>query len=144
MQIRSVSIQDAAGVALLSDQLGYPSTEAEVHGFILDLMADDDHAVFVAESGADSIIGWIHAFRTKRVFTEAFAEIGGMVVDQRFRGRGIGKKLLEAAEGWALEAGCPILRIRSNVVRDQAHEFYKGLGYSVLKSQKVFGKDLRE
>lgn len=144
MRIRPVSIKDAAGIAVLSDQLGYPATEREVHAFLLDLINDADHVVFVADSEADSVIGWVHVFRTKRVFAKAFAEIGGMIVDERFRGEGIGTKLIEAAEGWAWEASCSVIRIRSNVIRDQAHEFYRGLGYTKTKSQEVFEKELQE
>jgi GNAT superfamily N-acetyltransferase len=144
MRIRPATVDDAAGIAALSDQLGYPSTEREVHAFLLSLMNDDDHAVFVADSGAETAIGWVHVFRTKRVFTDAFAEVGGMIVDERFRGEGTGTELLKAAESWAREAKCPVLRIRSNVIRDQAHGFYLGLGYSLEKSQRVFERDLRE
>ncbi len=144
MRIRPASVEDASAIAALSDQLGYPSSERQVHAGLLDLMPVDEHAIFVADGEDGSIIGWVHVFRTRRVFSEAFAELGGMIVDEGHRGAGVGAKLLEAAEAWARKANCPVLRVRTNVVREQAHAFYRGLGYSVVKSQKVFEKDLRK
>lgn len=142
MRIRLASVEDASGLAALSDQLGYPSSESQVRAFLLDPAHIDNHAIFVAESEAGSITGWVHVFRTRRVFSEAFAELGGLIVDEHHRGEGIGAKLLEAAEGWARKTSCQVLRVRTNVVRDRAHAFYQGLGYSVVKSQKVFEKAL--
>lgn len=143
MRIRTASVEDAPGITVLSDQLGYPCSESQVRAFLLDLVHADDHVIFVADSEADSIIGWVHVFRTRRVFSEAFSELGGLIVDERHRGEGIGTQLLEAAEGWTREVNCPVLRVRTNVMRDQAHEFYLKLGYSIMKSQRVFEKVLQ-
>jgi GNAT superfamily N-acetyltransferase len=142
MRIRLASVEDASGLAALSDQLGYPSSVSHARAFLIELTHVDNHAIFVAESEAGSITGWVHVFRTRRVFSGAFAELGGLIVDERHRGAGVGAKLLEAAEDWTRKAGCQVLRVRTNVVREQAHAFYQGLGYSVVKSQKVFEKAL--
>jgi len=32
--------------------------------------------------------------------------------------------------------------VRSNIVRERAHDFYLRLGYTITKSQKVFRKKL--
>jgi len=144
MHIRRASLDDATAIATLSDQLGYPSTERVVRACLSDLVKDGEHAVFIANGAANAVVGWIHVFRTKRVFTRSFAELGGMIVDEHCRGEGIGTQLLQAAEEWAQGASCSVIRIRTNVVRDQAHQFYQGLGYSLAKSQKVFVKSLEE
>jgi hypothetical protein len=44
-------------------------------------------------SRADPIfVGWIHAFVAHGIESDAFAEIGGMVVSQKHRGIGITKR----------------------------------------------------
>ncbi len=68
------------------------------------------------------------------------AEVFGLVVDAAHRGRGVGRLLMEAAEAWAARQGYAEVRLRSNVVRKDAHEFYGRLGYEVSKTQANFRK----
>lgn len=142
MRIRNFTLKDTADFARLSSQLGYPVglEEAEIH--MTNIVRDPEHSVFVAEIEEGSIQGWIHVFITKRVFAKPCAEIGGLVVDERFRGMGLGGQLLLAAEKWAQGKDCLSMVIRSNVIRGDAHEFYLERGYSLLKQQNVFRKEL--
>jgi len=64
------------------------------------------------------------------------------VVHEDARGRGVGRALVSAAEDWARERGYTMVSVRSNVIRRDAHEFYKGLGYEPTKSQFKFRKKL--
>jgi GNAT superfamily N-acetyltransferase len=45
------------------------------------------------------------------------------------RGQGIGAQLLEAAEAFAIDQGCYRIQLTSNNVREDAHRFYRSLGY---------------
>jgi GNAT superfamily N-acetyltransferase len=51
--------------------------------------------------------------------------------------------LLEEVEEWAKARGCSTMRLRSNVVRKDAHRFYVNLGYEIVKRQLAFRKVLR-
>ncbi len=51
-------------------------------------------------------------------------------VDQKYRGRGIGKRLLKEAEAWAKKKGCR--NINLNTITFQAPEFYRKMGYQVF------------
>ena len=101
-----------------------------------------EHAVFVAVQVSGEIAGWLGVFVYRSVEADARAEISGLVVDEKVRSRGIGRRLLDRAESWAREAGCRSIGLRSNVIRDQAHEFYLRYGYRHIKTQKSFRKDL--
>jgi len=68
-----------------------------------------------------------------------YAEIVSLVVSEKERGNGIGAGLLREAEKWASQRVNKI-RVRANVVRDDAHKFYSRQGYEHTKSQKVFIK----
>ncbi|HEY3676065.1 MAG TPA: GNAT family N-acetyltransferase, partial [Candidatus Tumulicola sp.] len=66
--------------------------------------------------------------------------IAALVVDESERGNGTGAALLQAAEAWARERGVRCIRVRSNVIRADAHRFYEREKYAPLKDQRVFEK----
>jgi GNAT superfamily N-acetyltransferase len=142
MLIRTVRETDAAAVASLAVQLGYPMTAEEGRGRIRLILADPDCAALVAESDAGDVAGWVYVFGAHRLQTEPFAEIGGLIVDAAQRSKGIGTSLMRAAESWAAERGYAKVLVRSNVIRAGAHEFYEGLGFNRFKSQAIFSKSV--
>ena len=83
------------------------------------------------------MVGWIHVFAAPRLTVATFAEIGGLVVDEGLRGRGIGRLLVSAAASWAEQRGLTTLRVRSRVERAGAHRFYRRLGFGATKQQEV-------
>jgi GNAT superfamily N-acetyltransferase len=99
--------------------------------------------VFVAEVDGE-VVGWVDVFARRMLLADGMAEVSGLVVADGFRGRGIGARLMQATEKWAVSVGCTVMRVRSNIIRKQAHRFYtERLGYSVVKQQRVFGKKLK-
>ena len=91
-----------------------------------------------AETAEHELVGWVHVFGAARVESDPFAELGGLVVTEGWRGRGVGAQLVAAAERWALENGYRTMRIRSRTERVDAHRFFNRLGYSSRKTQLVF------
>ncbi|HLT45938.1 MAG TPA: GNAT family N-acetyltransferase [Rubricoccaceae bacterium] len=142
MRVRRAEPGDLDALAALAGQLGYPSTPDEASSRLRLLTAHPDlHAVYVAEVG-DAVAGWVHVFVGARLESDPFAEIGGLVVDERHRGAGVGEALVREAERWARGRGMAQLRVRSNVVRKRAHRFYEREGFERLKEQVVFQKRL--
>ena len=140
--IRLALNHDVQELSRLSGQLGYPCPAEETLQFLKELDQDTDHAVFVAEIDGKGLAGYIHVFKTRRLFLDPFAELGGLVVSEEFRGSGIGKSLLATAETWTVEQGCWEIRVRSNVIRDNVGLFYLNQGYQINKQQTVFLKTL--
>lgn len=130
-------------LAALAEQLGYPTTPGEMIARLQTLAEDDRHAVFVAEEDG-AVVGWIHVYLCPLLIAGPGAEIGGLVVDEGYRSRGIGAGLVQAAEEWARARGCLGLTVRANVVRQRAHAFYLRLGFHEVKVQRVFYKSLQE
>jgi GNAT superfamily N-acetyltransferase len=141
--IRRAALKDADRLAGLSSQLGYPVSTTELTRLLKDLELDSDHVVFVLEDGEGQIRGFVHVLVAKRIFLDDFAELGGLVVDQDCRGEGYGKQLLVAAERWSASRGIGEMRVRSNITRTSAREFYLGQGYQDNKKQTVFLKILK-
>lgn len=98
------------------------------------------HAVMVAESAEGKVIGWVHASVAPLLEVDLRAEVNALVVADNERSRGAGALLLKAAEEWARKHGCKNMSVRSNVVRERAHEFYLRNGYEHYKTQKAFRK----
>jgi len=139
VNVRRATAADAADLAGLSGQFGYPSDESAVRARLAAILARDDHAVFVADESGRAV-GWVHVLVEDRVESDRFAEIAGLVVDAARRGHGLGATLVARAEAWAAERGLGAVRVRSNVVRRDAHRFYERLGYRASKRQAVFVK----
>jgi GNAT superfamily N-acetyltransferase len=135
---------DAAEVARLAGELGYP-VDAQAMGTRLDtLMGDPRQSVHVVDSEGGRLAGWISAERRLSLEAGERVEITGLVVDGATRRGGVGRALVEAAESWAREQGIDRMVVRSNVQRQASHPFYETLGYVRQKSQHVYGRRLKD
>jgi GNAT superfamily N-acetyltransferase len=135
-------LSDAEAVADLCTQLGYPSTGAEMKRRIGLLLGRDDHALLVAMVDGEWVIGWVHVCAVTLLESDPLAEIWGLVVDAEERGRGVGRRLMAAAESWARQHGFTVMGLRSRRQREEAHLFYERLGYRVVKTSYTFRKSL--
>ena len=142
ISVRAAAIEDAHALAELSHQLGYPElSEAASAKNIRIISESDTDIVYVALDG-DKVIGWIQLSFFVRMESGQFFEICGLVVDEQYRGKGIGKMLIEKGKEWCRQKGNYRLRVRSNVKRLDTHQFYLKAGFRELKEQKVFETDL--
>lgn len=140
--VRQMQADDAAAVADLTTQLGYPATESQIRRRY-DLIGDrSDACLFVAHRSGDAIVGWIHVQAACLLECDTRAEIWGLVVGENARGTGVGRRLVEAAEEWASMRGLTVMVLRSNHLRHDAQGFYRHLGYVVTKTQNAFRKNL--
>jgi GNAT superfamily N-acetyltransferase len=142
LTIRRISSEDAAAVAGLSVQLGYPATTAEIAQRIAALGSCKTHqAVFVACHGSE-IVGWIDVALSFDLQTPPYALIGGLVVKDGVRGLRIGKRLCDEAEAWSRAQGVGVLRVTSRSTRADAHRFYLREGFKDIKMSRVFEKNI--
>jgi GNAT superfamily N-acetyltransferase len=139
--IREASVLDAAALARLATQLGYPTTDAEARRRAAAILDLPEHRVLVAEAVGE-VVGWIHVATSVTLESDPSGEIAGLVVDEAFRGSGIGARLIAEAEAWAASQGYGRMRVRSNVKRNRARRFYERVGYAVTKRQRNFEKRL--
>jgi len=58
-----------------------------------------------------------------------WALVENLVIDTKHRRRGIGRLLMDYAIARAKEAGCYNLGLSSNKRREEAHQFYRSLGF---------------
>jgi len=135
--IRDIIEEDAEAVNTLSGQLGYIMPLEQTIANIRSVLATKGHHAFVAVH-ENKIVGWIGVAEALQIEAPAFSEIRGLIVDERYRGSGIGKLLIEKVKQWSTQAGNKTLRLRTSIVRKEAHLFYAHLGFKEIKEQKVF------
>jgi len=142
LKIRRAKMSDALRLAELAGQLGYPTTASQMRARIRNIKPASLHAVFVADSKKDGVVGWLHVSKNPLLESEMRAEVNGLVVAEGQRSLGAGARLIAAAEDWARKHGCKDMSVRSNVIRERAHKFYERNGYEHYKTQKSFRKPL--
>ena len=129
--IRQMQITDATVAAKLSEQVD------QMTGNIKTVISNKDHDAFVAVHN-DEVIGWIGLTYSFSLESPPHCEIRGLVVSDKYRGQGIGRKLIERTKQWAKEKGVDKLRLRCNVKRTETHLFYEHLGFKETKQQKSY------
>jgi GNAT superfamily N-acetyltransferase len=105
-------------------------------------MNKQGHAVFVAILNGFDIVGWIHLMPRRLIYLPLNAEIGGIVVHREHRRKGIGRSLINFAESWAKEQVFANIVVRSDMARKESHGFYRAIGYSIIKTQNVYTKEI--
>jgi GNAT superfamily N-acetyltransferase len=141
VSIRPARLADADAIAALARQLGYDAAPSAVARRLPRILIRSDQQFLVADHDGRPV-GWIHMLVSEYVEADAFVVIGGLVVDREHRQHGIGRRLLEHAEEWAVQQGCSVVRLSSNVKRTGAHAFYQRVGYAILKTQHSFAKSV--
>lgn len=139
--LREARLDDATEIARLSGELGYPASAAEIATRLTALIDDPAHRISVVEA-TGTLLGWIAVECRMTLESGERTEIVGLVVSEQARRQGVGRTLVDDAEAWARSLGFATLVVRSNVLRDASHEFYRGQGYLLRKTQHVYAKAL--
>lgn len=142
VELRAATPDDAAAMAVLSGQLGYPVSDEDMRKRLETTLAEPErHAVFVTTNDG-SLTGWIHVMQVDRLERSAHGEIAALVVAEGERGRGTGARLVGVAVEWTRDLGLKRLTVRSRVERDDAHRFYRRMGFGIAKTQHVMVLDV--
>jgi len=142
LRIREATTDHAPALAQLVTQQGYPSQPDQIVRRLAALPRGCS-IVLVAASGNETV-GLVQVTLKSIIVVERSADIGVMVVGEKWRGKGIGHALLKAAETWAAERSCSTMYVRSNALRKGAHTFYRQIGYEQLQTSLMFTKQLLE
>ena len=135
---QKIDISECYKLKPLIQQLGYDVEVNDITANISEIR-ERQGEVFVAKID-DEVIGCINAIIDVRLAAGTTGEIVTLVVLEQYRGMGVGKALVATVEAWLKERVSSI-RVRTNAIRDKAHQFYLSAGYEELKTQKIFKKD---
>jgi GNAT superfamily N-acetyltransferase len=127
-QVREADRDDAAGIAALVSELGYPTTTGEMIGRLADLLSDPTYVTFVSQG--DELVGLAGA-TLSRYFERngLYARLVILAVADAVRGQGVGSDLVSAVERWAISRWAKELVLSSGNHRHEAHRFYESRGF---------------
>ena len=106
-----------------------PLPESYIKAFE-EIAADKNNELIVAETDGE-IVGTLQITFTPSISFQGGrrATVESVRVDEKYRGRGIGKDLMLWAIERAKREGCHILQLTTNSDRAAAHRFYENLGF---------------
>jgi GNAT superfamily N-acetyltransferase len=134
-----MSFHDLSQIKYLSLQLGYPVEVSDLSKRFERLEVNPDHALFVFEQ-QEKVLSFMHLMIDHDLIEALKVEVKVLVVDEKARSLGIGKKMMDQAEAWAKEKGVSGVFLSSQTKRPDAHRFYERCGYSIKKSSHFFEK----
>ena len=140
---REINIADTAEVAeICKSALGYDINVESVKRQIEKLTNDKNQHIIIGyeDEKTRKIIGFVHAQMYESFYSDLGLNILGLAVNPDFQGRGIGRKLMNKLEQYAVENRISFIRLNSAMKREEAHKFYEHIGYSCDKVQKRFIK----
>lgn len=136
--IRFAVEADAAAISFLLGELGHPLEPAQVVRKLEAIRGSSLDRVWVAEFPPDALAdrrealaGLLSFHAIQMLHTPGnLGRITALVVHPGVRGRGVGRRLVAVAEGFARDCGCERLELTSAAHRHDAHRFYAKLGFS--------------
>ena len=127
--VRRAVATDAQAIALLLDQLGYPTAAEDIPARVASI-EQERGTVLVAVDDHDLVIGLASGSRQTTLHAgDQVAYITALVTDLDARGRGVGRMLVAELERWASNNGCSRISVTSAEHRADAHAFYPRCGF---------------
>jgi len=127
--IRDVTLDDAASVAALLGDLGYPTDADVARSRLTKLAGRADYALRLFVDGND-VLGFIALTLVPTLHEDTpVVQASALVVRKAARDRGIGRALLGEAERVARGHGVARITLTSRVDRVEAHASYEACGF---------------
>lgn len=102
----------------------------EAERLFAQVLSDEHQTTLVAEEDGEVVGTLVVAVLPNLAHGGApYAVVENVVVDEKARGRGVGAALARAAMDGARETGAYKLALTTNTKREEAHRFYRVLGF---------------
>ncbi|ANF82222.1 GNAT family N-acetyltransferase [Acinetobacter sp. NCu2D-2] len=122
---------DLLEIHQLTTQLGYPTSIANIKNRLQRIHQHDHYQTLVIEAQHKVVgyAGYIEQYTWE--FDEGYFRIQALVINDQYRGQGLGKALIQAIQNLAQQRGLKRLLVNSGnrPERYPAHAFYKNLGF---------------
>ena len=137
--IEQLNQSDVKDAWLLAKELGYLVDEEVFYENLAEI--GKQQSILLAAKIDGKVCGFLVARLNVGIVEGVYGEIVALVVSKNYRRIGLGRELVKAAEKW-LSLHSNVVRVRSNVKRIEAHEFYIALGFNHSKTQALYAKSV--
>jgi ribosomal protein S18 acetylase RimI-like enzyme len=140
LTIRDAKLSDAPALAALMCELGYETSNVEMHSRSQAILRNASYSTIVAEVD-NEICGMIGTLtHASHEHNDPSGKIIALVVSKQKRRSGVGRALIAAAEKDFANRNITRITVTTRFEREEAHQFYEALGY--LRTGFRFGKNL--
>ncbi|CAK1238397.1 GNAT family N-acetyltransferase [Fructobacillus tropaeoli] len=138
--IREATLLDLAALHTLNtNELGYDYPIEKAKNQLLQVLEDQRHHLLaVAENPQHKVLGYLHAEVYQEIYVDSALNILALAVNQSVQGQGIGSALIKWLEEAGKSRNIHTIRLNSGANRQDAHAFYRHLGFEEVKTQKKF------
>ncbi len=110
-----------------------------------EILNSDSEVAFIAVRPGGGLCGFLEAALRSRADGCDSTPVGyieGWYVDEDVRRKGVGGRLVEAAEAWARSRGCRQMASDAELWNEVSHQAHGALGYEETARLVLFKKDL--
>jgi len=137
--LREFNLNDLEEINNLNIQLEYDFPKEKLKERVEYLINKYDAKIFVAVHNL-KVIAYIHGSAGDRIYDDKLFIIHTLVVDEEYRGLGVGNKLIAKIEEWIKANNYLSVGLWSRLDRTGAHRFYEKRGYINERTQKYYLK----
>ncbi|MBQ4870354.1 GNAT family N-acetyltransferase [Priestia megaterium] len=131
MKVREFQTEDIPHLVHLMDQLGYPTSLERLESRFSNIQSQPNYHTLVAElnNKVVGMVGLCHNLFYE--YDSSYVRIVAFIVDADHRRKGIGEKLMNEAEKWAIGQEATHIMLNSGNIEERkvAHKFYLNMGY---------------
>ena len=141
--LREMNKFDSVKCKELTVQLGYPEQLIDFDKRFSLINKLPHHHLVVGETLTDkNVIAWMHLEIRYLLFSTFRVEISALIVDEKYRGNGVGRRLLNYAENWTKNCGFKEVFLYNHSNIEEESNFSLKNGFQYVKDLKMFIKSL--
>ncbi len=144
VKIRECRREDFDSVFPLLRQL-WPDNELDAAslGKVFNGALESDAQVYLCATDGEDVIGFVSLTVKNNLWQAAkLGHVDELIVDEKYRGHGLGARLLNEIMAHAERQGCARIELDSAFHRKSAHRFYEQHGFE--NRAYLFSKNLRK
>ena len=127
--VREATLSDVHAIATLLSDLGYPTTPDTMSARLAPILENPEHRTFVVVCN-ETVAGVIGTRLGRRYEDDRlYGQIMVLIVDARYRRKGLASALMKYTEESLGQQGANAIVVNSGNHREDAHAFYKRMGY---------------
>jgi len=126
--IRKAQINDSTTISKLLKQLGYETEPLKIKKAVHN-SSNDGNQVYVVSLNEKTIAVMSLIFFDYFPSAQKICRITAIVVDDDFRGLGIGSKLINHAKLIAVNEKCSVLEVTTSLKREKTQKYYEKIGF---------------